>query len=445
MKLLRAIFITALSLSILTFGFSASGRVYLRELITGVDEAEGALDPVPSSNAQLTGEASSMGAPDSDAPPADEDGQLQWVPIEQDQPTDSSEADGAQDTKATALKLIQAPVDESLYYYRSVLTEEEQEMYDALCMCAAQDSDNSSSPEITFHMDPSQDEFHHAFSRAYNALLFDHPELFWLPVSGGVFQYSYYRPILSDDTYKVTFRFNKRYTDKEERVRDFEDAAAELLSGVDLTASDPVLALQIHDALIDSVTYDKVLAESDASSDEVDLSHTAYGALVSNSRGEPRTAVCDGYSYAYEYLLQRVGIPCIVVSGLAGDDADSAAGHSWNLVQLDGEWYEVDATWNDITVDMMEESDPQMNDLVAEALYNEEYMDRLHHFMYNLTTDEISAFEPDDSYRFTSSLGWVTFLSSSVHIRHNGEDSETTGDYMTQYAPVAEGTEYSYK
>ena len=41
-------------------------------------------------------------------------------------------------------------------------------------------------------------------------------------------------------------------------------------------------------------------------------------------------------------LINRLGIDCINISGTA--DGES---HAWNNVKLDGEWYEVDVTWND--------------------------------------------------------------------------------------------------
>ena len=474
MKKLRIFIVTMLTLFIMMIGFSASGRVYLRELVTGIDEADGSLDPMPSGNSSLT--ASGDG---------ESDGKLEWIPIDvfddeeeetqnneedetwydddwydRDGSDDSSGEDNAgdasredssgeessedpsgEDVSTSVMEIIKAPVDESLYYYRTVLDDEELSLYSALYERACANSEDGKGTEITIHIDPSSEEFHTAFSRAYNALLFDHPELFWLTMSGGIFQYSYYRDIFSENTYKVRFKLTEHYTDLDERVAEFEAAAAELLSGVDLDQPDPLVALQIHDRLIDTVSYDDVLASSDA----VDLAHTAYGALVCNSRGEAHTAVCDGYSYAYEYLLQKAGIPCIVLAGRAGEDRENAGSHSWNMVKLDGEWYEVDITWNDITIGSIDPGSTDLGDLAAEALISDEYMDLLHHFLFNVTTDTISRFVPGEDYRYTTILGWVSFLHESVHIRHTAEETEDTGDYMTQYAPVAEGTTYSYE
>lgn len=48
--------------------------------------------------------------------------------------------------------------------------------------------------------------------------------------------------------------------------------------------------------------------------------------------------VCEGYAKSFQLLCHRIGVPCVTVSG---------SGHMWNAVQVGGEWYYVDVTWND--------------------------------------------------------------------------------------------------
>ena len=50
--------------------------------------------------------------------------------------------------------------------------------------------------------------------------------------------------------------------------------------------------------------------------------------------------VCTDYAMAYQLLMDMAGIPCGMVTN---------ASHAWNIVQLDGEWYHVDTTWDDPT------------------------------------------------------------------------------------------------
>lgn len=64
------------------------------------------------------------------------------------------------------------------------------------------------------------------------------------------------------------------------------------------------------------------------------LSYTAEGALVHG------LAVCQGYSNALRLLLDKVGIESIIISS-------AKMNHAWNIVELDGKSYHVDATWGD--------------------------------------------------------------------------------------------------
>ena len=90
--------------------------------------------------------------------------------------------------------------------------------------------------------------------------------------------------------------------------------------------------LALHDALLASVTYDK---EAVGSAEDPEP-FTAYGALVEGK------AVCQGYALAMKLLLCYAGIESTVISG-----ASQGVAHAWNAVLLDGEWYYLDATWND--------------------------------------------------------------------------------------------------
>lgn len=51
--------------------------------------------------------------------------------------------------------------------------------------------------------------------------------------------------------------------------------------------------------------------------------------------------VCETYSRTLWLLLRLAGVPCHIVVGRTNED------HAWNLVQINGEWYHVDATWDD--------------------------------------------------------------------------------------------------
>ncbi len=97
--------------------------------------------------------------------------------------------------------------------------------------------------------------------------------------------------------------------------------------------SDYDVVKALHDYLVLNCDYDQRLYTGNMPF----LSHQAEGALLEGA------AVCSGYAKAYETLLDTAGIPCETITGYANGY------HAWNLVELDGEWYHVDATWDDPT------------------------------------------------------------------------------------------------
>lgn len=329
---------------------------------------------------------------------------------------------------------IRKEAKDEVFYFRKQLEPTEQLIYDALLACAESADPSILGEELSIDVNPESDEFDLIFERARCTMTADHPELFWISVSDSSFSYTYQTTPDGDGRYRLSFCFLEPLPGRKEMMEELENAADQLLEGIDLNQSAPEIALEVHDRLIELVEYDHSSVNGNQ-----DLAHTAYGALVRNDSRKEHMAVCDGYSGAYEYLLHKAGICCLMISGRAGDDKDSAMAHSWNMVLLDGEWYETDCTWDD--GEIAGDGTP----IITEALSDESYLNLLRHYMFQVTTDQISDFEPGAKYRYTSDNGWVSFLNHSVHIRNTEEDSEFTGDCMTPVAPVAYGIKYSYE
>lgn len=88
-------------------------------------------------------------------------------------------------------------------------------------------------------------------------------------------------------------------------------------------------ALKLHDYIVLHTVYD-----TEGTLPDLNGGSSAYDVLVSGN------GVCEGYAKAYKYLLERVGIESIEVTS-------QDMNHAWNLVNIDGEWYHVDTTWDD--------------------------------------------------------------------------------------------------
>lgn len=70
-------------------------------------------------------------------------------------------------------------------------------------------------------------------------------------------------------------------------------------------------------------------------------SHSMYRAFNGGK------VVCAGYAKAFKYLCDLSEIRCILVDGHGRNNAGQYGEHMWNYVELFGNWYLVDATWND--------------------------------------------------------------------------------------------------
>ncbi len=91
--------------------------------------------------------------------------------------------------------------------------------------------------------------------------------------------------------------------------------------------------LAVHDYIVKNARYDETALNK---SNRYPDSYTAFGVLVEGK------GVCQSYAEAMKLLLNAVGVACDYVVGYTYEN------HAWNRVQLDdGNWYNVDATWDD--------------------------------------------------------------------------------------------------
>lgn len=72
--------------------------------------------------------------------------------------------------------------------------------------------------------------------------------------------------------------------------------------------------------------------------DEMYDAPSIYTAIIN------KDGVCDGYSIAFKYIMDKLGIPCVRVGGMV---RGTAIPHGWNEVYVNGEWKIVDVYAND--------------------------------------------------------------------------------------------------
>lgn len=170
---------------------------------------------------------------------------------------------------------------------------------------------------------------------AITALRYDKPEALWLSdmrygvswISGGD---------SSVVTKEAIFAFRLKYGGDELEMYNRQMASARALADrVDQGADLYRQVTQVHDLLAAQSTYNYEALEQVGTKAE-SLSHQAYSCLVA---GDPYEPVCDGYAKALKVVCDLLEIPCVLVS------SDT---HMWNNVKMDdGDWYNLDLTWND--------------------------------------------------------------------------------------------------
>lgn len=165
---------------------------------------------------------------------------------------------------------------------------------------------------------------------AYSAVISDYPEYFWMPKTYTTNQENCVYMKLS-----YGYSSSERYTREVQLRTKVAEFKASLVSGMSQVA----LERAVHDFVVGNCTY--IYEYSDPKQIPSDA-FTIYGALIQGR------AVCEGYARAVQYLCTQVGIPSMLQRGSAISSMGSArVEHMWNAVNIDGSWYQLDATWND--------------------------------------------------------------------------------------------------
>ena len=191
------------------------------------------------------------------------------------------------------------------------------------------------------------DDVKTAIQAASDAFSYDYPQAFWFRGSNYGYRVSCVRDGSSSTGYRGTFKnFTFKPTNREisenahTRMGDFMDgvqsAVAELKEqtvGMDMEQK----IKRIHDYICQRVTY---------RNDNTLWVHSAASLFLD---ADP-AFVCEGYAKSMKIFCYYMGINCACISGTArGTSSGTPGAHMWNYVQMeDGNWYLVDATWDDV-------------------------------------------------------------------------------------------------
>ena len=155
---------------------------------------------------------------------------------------------------------------------------------------------------------------------AYQAVRYDYCEFFWVEK----LNYVTYTRDNEITAIEISPVYTMSETEQEQTQRQIDQEVERMLAGAPADGSDFDRALYVYETLINDVDY--VL--------DSENNQNIISAFINHE------TICQGYAYATQYLLERLGIPCTTVTGDARGE-----NHAWNLVQMDGEYYYIDTTW----------------------------------------------------------------------------------------------------
>jgi hypothetical protein len=157
--------------------------------------------------------------------------------------------------------------------------------------------------------------------KIFNLLYTQENGIFWLD--------SIASPAADENAIHISFRYSKDDVKYMQGV--LTEKINEIINSIPKDADDYAKIRYIHDYIVKNCTFTKT----------GDTVSTAYGVLVDG------VGQCDGYAFAFGLLASKTGLEVVTLNGT---DKDGNT-HAWNKVKANGNWYNIDCTWDDPVID----------------------------------------------------------------------------------------------
>lgn len=223
--------------------------------------------------------------------------------------------------KLVEIPYIEVKVEDSVFrdkFYFSQLSEDERLAYKEVYQGILDHQE-----EIYVHCEDPD-----AVNSLLQLVLFDFGEIFW--IEGSAASTSYEIPDGNDKYTVLKPPYCYSSEEREQKDAELEVEVTKIISNIPADYTDYEVIKYLYEYLVNTVTY-----VEDAPDNQ-----NLYSAIVG------KESVCAGYAKANQYLLNRMGIPCIYVTGKATQNGETE-GHAWNIVRCNEKYYCVDVTWAD--------------------------------------------------------------------------------------------------
>ncbi|RIJ69383.1 transglutaminase domain-containing protein [Rummeliibacillus sp. POC4] len=204
----------------------------------------------------------------------------------------------------------------------------------------------------------------------------------------------------------VTMSYNHTKAQEEELTTAVKKIVADIIKP-NMTDVEKVKA--VNDYVVTHTDYSKTGTKTSP--------HSPY-TIIKEGKG-----VCQAYALLTYRLLQEAGIENRYVTGYATES------HAWNLVKLDGQWYHLDTTWNDVNFSNLKTSgEPYFKDYV--------------YYKYFLISDaSISANHTiDEGYPERAKTDYIPGIALSEPAVLNTSENPTGSKYLLDVPIYKDGT-----
>lgn len=168
-----------------------------------------------------------------------------------------------------------------------------------------------------------------SLGKIYVAVKYDNPELFWIG-------YEYSCSARSNGI-SVNLEYAVDENEALETKKQLDKKVAEITAEALKYSTEYEKEKYFHDYICKNVVYDEA-------------TFGVNGGLVSQTLLNG-SAICEGYAKSMQLLLNAVGIDNYLVIGVGVPEGGPAEDHVWNIVEIDGNNYHLDVTWDDLEQD----------------------------------------------------------------------------------------------
>ena len=137
--------------------------------------------------------------------------------------------------------------------------------------------------------------------------------------------YSGYSATISGCSGQISIVYNMNYLSTEEEEVRVNTEVKKVLDKLNVYNADDYTKIKaVHDYIMNNIHYDYSYSK-----------YSAYDALIEKS------VVCQGYSSLTYKMLKELGVGVRIITGKG-----NGGNHAWNIVRINGKWYNIDNTWD---------------------------------------------------------------------------------------------------